>query len=784
MKIKKIDKNFYSIFDTDTGFYLRSGEFVNGKETDKDPFMASYPELLDVGIMETCVCANKCNVDCYQKAIDRKGSNMSLEDFESILKQSKGKLFQCLDEKEIVLKEDKNKFISPVYIGNLNIDDKIYCPDGKIHTVTDLKKSTDEVFEIKTIYGKSILATKNHRFPTTTGLKTVEELKIGDELYKINNINSNIIKQLDIVKMIANSDVADKFFISDTPSISNFCKKNNIKRSATKTLRISRIKDNLNEIDYSNSLISYERSSFKFKPFIDIDEDLMILLGHYVGNGSYRTYTISKTQQQMIQKIEKALQTKFPQFTYTKMYDNNVCVISLNSTLLHRELFDKVFKCRYLKDKQLPCFIFNTSYEHKKAFLRGYFCDGHFTLKSYKGQNNSTLTYGSITFNTSSEKLFKDICMLLTSINIDYNITTEEGKNVKFSKENPRIIHRKKRYRINITNIKEVNKIKDIVQDHYRANEFFNIVNISHNDKYLHNRSNPVITSIKKIGIKNVVDINIDSEDHLFITTNGFISHNCALGGAGDPDTHEHFEEILKLCKKYKVVPNFTTSGIAFTKEKAKLCKKYCGAVAVSEHNADYTERAINLLLNAGVKTNIHYVLSNKTIDDAIDRLKNDSFHKGINAVIFLLYKPIGLGKEENMLATDNPKVKEFFSLIGNNKCSHKIGFDSCSCPGIINYSNNVNLMSIDYCEGGRYSAYIDANMNMMPCSFANQNPEWYTNLRLYTIQEAWNNDIFNKFRYSLSNSCKSCTQREFCAGGCPLMRNIVLCNSENKDQK
>ena len=94
MKIKKIDKNFYSIFDTETGFYIRSGEFINGKETEKDPFMASYPELLDIGIMETCVCAEKCNVDCYQKAIDRKDSNMSLEDFESILKQSKGRLFQ------------------------------------------------------------------------------------------------------------------------------------------------------------------------------------------------------------------------------------------------------------------------------------------------------------------------------------------------------------------------------------------------------------------------------------------------------------------------------------------------------------------------------------------------------------------------------------------------------------------------------------------------------------------------------------------------------------------
>ena len=28
----------------------------NGKDTNIDPFMASYPELLDIGIMQTCVC--------------------------------------------------------------------------------------------------------------------------------------------------------------------------------------------------------------------------------------------------------------------------------------------------------------------------------------------------------------------------------------------------------------------------------------------------------------------------------------------------------------------------------------------------------------------------------------------------------------------------------------------------------------------------------------------------------------------------------------------------------
>lgn len=258
----------------------------------------------------------------------------------------------------------------------------------------------------------------------------------------------------------------------------------------------------------------------------------------------------------------------------------------------------------------------------------------------------------------------------------------------------------------------------------------------------------------------------------------------CALGGAGDVDTHENFEDILRLSREYNIVPNFTTSGILMTKEKADICKKYCGAVAVSEHFADYTENALNLLLEAGVKTNIHYVLSNRSIDTAIERLKTDSFKPGINAVVFLLYKPVGLGVEENMLRADDIRVKEFFELVSTGKFHHKIGFDSCSCSGIVNFGNGIDLQSLDFCEGGRFSAYIDANMNMMPCSFANQNPDWFVSLREHTIQEAWDSEIFDKFRYSLKHSCKSCPNRENCGGGCPLVNQITLCNREERDFK
>ena len=105
---------------------------------------------------------------------------------------------------------------------------------------------------------------------------------------------------------------------------------------------------------------------------------------------------------------------------------------------------------------------------------------------------------------------------------------------------------------------------------------------------------------------------------------------------------------------------------------------------------------AQKMLLDAGVKTNIHYVLGNNSIDEAIERLKNNDFPKGINAVIFLLHKPVGLGSEENVLKYDDPKVAEFFNVVDTYKFDFKIGFDSCSIPAVLNFTKNIDNDSID----------------------------------------------------------------------------------------
>lgn len=235
-----------------------------------------------------------------------------------------------------------------------------------------------------------------------------------------------------------------------------------------------------------------------------------------------------------------------------------------------------------------------------------------------------------------------------------------------------------------------------------------------------------------------------------------------ALGGCGDPDQHEHFEEILKVCKENGIVPNFTTSGFSMTKALAKLCKQYCGAVAVSWYRSPYTLKAINLLLAEGVKTNIHYVLSKSTLTEALQHLRRDElnnsidrnkfnsqgdlaqsyshntlqFPKGINAVIFLLHKPVGLGTKEDMITKDNKDFLNFLDLVNEREFPYKIGFDSCTVPALINL-DKVDPNCLDTCEGGRWSAYITPDMKLLPCSFDNQEQKWAVDLAQYSIAEA-----------------------------------------------
>ncbi|MBP2653577.1 MAG: putative Fe-S oxidoreductase [Firmicutes bacterium] len=247
-----------------------------------------------------------------------------------------------------------------------------------------------------------------------------------------------------------------------------------------------------------------------------------------------------------------------------------------------------------------------------------------------------------------------------------------------------------------------------------------------------------------------------------------------ALGGHGDPNKHENFAQILKYTRSKNIVPNYTTSGFNLTDEEVRLTKEYCGAVAVSWYRQNYTFRALNSFLDAGCTTNIHYVLSNESINEAIDILSGKYKFREFNAIIFLLHKPVGCGSKEAILHIDYPRLNEFFGLVAK-KHQFKIGFDSCTIPGLVNYAD-INFDTVDTCEGARYSMYISPDMIAVPCSF-DQSHNYSVDLNLFTIQDAWDSGSFDEFRSHMKTNCTVCDKHEICKSGCPLERGIVLCN-------
>ena len=257
-----------------------------------------------------------------------------------------------------------------------------------------------------------------------------------------------------------------------------------------------------------------------------------------------------------------------------------------------------------------------------------------------------------------------------------------------------------------------------------------------------------------------------------------------ALGGAGDPNKHPQFEGILKMCREYHIIPNITTSGFLITDNDVRLIRQYCGAVAVSwysrlnngmESNAE-TINVLKNFINAGCITNVHYVVSKNSIDEAIERLKKDLFPTGISSVIFILYKPVGDGTYNKVLRKEDDKIETFLSHAINRKHPYRIGFDTCFTPAILKYSGVVPTVCINACEASTFSMYIDSQLNCYPCSFGIWNKKFSESLLNKTLKEIWLGDKFSLFRNTRKDKCVICEYKQLCMGGCKLGIDIDLC--------
>ena len=256
-----------------------------------------------------------------------------------------------------------------------------------------------------------------------------------------------------------------------------------------------------------------------------------------------------------------------------------------------------------------------------------------------------------------------------------------------------------------------------------------------------------------------------------------------ALGG-GEPLEHPNFLEIVNITNSYNIVPNFTSNGEYLTIDIIGELKKKVGAMAISVTDIqDLNVGIISTLHENEIKCNIHYLLTLQNIKQAIEIL-NGRYNKyldHVNAIIFLTYKPMGRGDKSRCLQLSSDFFT-FSSAIENNFCSASIGFDACFIPMLMHF-NNIDLKFVDPCECAFFSIYVDENLIVRPCSFANNN-EFNFSLKKFSMEYIWT-VLFDRYRHSLQNKClRTCKNKSVCRGRCFYFDEVTLCYSSKKAEK
>jgi radical SAM protein with 4Fe4S-binding SPASM domain len=237
--------------------------------------------------------------------------------------------------------------------------------------------------------------------------------------------------------------------------------------------------------------------------------------------------------------------------------------------------------------------------------------------------------------------------------------------------------------------------------------------------------------------------------------------------GICDVDTNPDFIQMLEFTRKKGIIPNFTCNGNNIDDKYIRAAAKYCGAVAVSYMNHKSFD-TIQRFIDAGVTTNIHYMLAEETYYEVrpfIEELK-ERCPDFAGAVVFLAYKP------KNPLApyttiTDVDMYDTLIKYLTDEKVPY--GFDSCSAPMFLKAMKDDKdyfaiSMFVDSCESGLFSAYVNWQGDFYPCSFMEGEGDWETGISVLHcnnfIKDVWRNDKTLKWRKKLTEcvgDCRKC---------------------------
>lgn len=261
--------------------------------------------------------------------------------------------------------------------------------------------------------------------------------------------------------------------------------------------------------------------------------------------------------------------------------------------------------------------------------------------------------------------------------------------------------------------------------------------------------------------------------------------------GITNLDSNPDFRAMCELSRQRGVIPNYTFNGHQMTDEWADWTARTCGAVACSVYDREKSYDAIKKLTDRGMKqVNIHFMLSEETMAKAWTLL-HDRLHDprlaGLNAIVFLAYKPKGRNRGKDVFHTITD-ISWYQGIIRHCR-EHNISFgcDSCSAPFVLKAYELMDPEEykrvngrIEPCEASCFSTYINCHGRYFPCSFTEGEGDWETGVDVLGcgdfLRDVWGNAKTELFRQELLRSkgdnCGGCLSEAICRV-CPTFRGI-----------
>lgn len=254
--------------------------------------------------------------------------------------------------------------------------------------------------------------------------------------------------------------------------------------------------------------------------------------------------------------------------------------------------------------------------------------------------------------------------------------------------------------------------------------------------------------------------------------------------------TNPDFFPMMRAAREAGIVPNYTCHGLDVTDEAVKETAEFCGAVAVSVVDKERTYDAVEAFSKAGMKqVNIHFMLAEETIAlamNTVDDIASDPRLSGLNAIVFLQYKPKGRSPEAYTPIVSVDSYRNLMAHCGTRDIRY--GFDSCSAPlffkAIANNPNNeLMLMMAEPCESGLFSSYINCHGEFFPCSFSEGEAEWSKGINVLEVddfcRDVWFSNEVCHWRENLISSSKRCECKfSGICRSCPIF-DVTSCKKE-----